>query len=488
LTERQSVEQGELVAASLPLPEYSDLDGLALGDLVRRRELRASELLDAAIARAERVNPALNAIVRRFDDIAHDLAGKAEACGGPFAGVPFLLKDIDGAMAGVATRMGSAFVPDAPAAADAHLVARMKQAGLVPFGKTNVSEYGLLPLAEARIYGPARNPWNPEHTPGGSSGGAAAAVAAGVVPLAHATDGGGSIRIPASCCGLVGLKPSRGRLSEAPAGDWMNGMTAQHVVTRTVRDSAAALDACVGAVPGDPYAAPPRERPFLDATSDSPRRLRIAFTADADWAGVHADCRDAVRHVARLCEALGHDVEEVPPPLSPDAVREPFLAVYAAGLAAAIDATALALRRAPTPECFEPSTWSFYERGRSIGAARYLISIAILQRVTRAFAQHFERFDLWLTPTLGTPPPRVGDPELVTDATHPAVQRFVLFNAVYNLSGQPAISLPLFWKAAGLPIGTTFGARFGGEDLLFRIAGQLEQAQPWNARRARIHA
>jgi amidase len=477
---------------SEPLPEYSSLDGLALADLVRRRAVSPSELLEAAIARAERLNPTLNAIVRRFDDLARGLAATASTSTGPFAGVPFLLKDIGGEMEGVATRYGSAFVPEFPSPADITLVARYKAAGLVPFGKTNVSEFGLPPMAEARLYGPARNPWNPERTPGGSSGGAAAAVAAGIVPLAHASDGGGSIRIPASCCGVVGLKPTRGRLSYAPGGDHMNGMTVEHVVSRSVRDSAAALDATAGPVPGDPYAAPYQSRPFLEEASTPPSRpLRIALSVEVPWMSVHPDCIAAAQRAAALCADLGHAVEEANPGLAPEMVGEPFVAVYSAGLAAGIDRVASLTGQQPSPDVLEAITWNFYELGRRVTGSGYLNAIWALQGLSRLFAAFFEKYDLWLTPTCGTPPLEVGAVDFLApgaDVRDPRIQRFVLANPLYNLSGQPAISLPLHWNAAGLPIGTTFGARFGGEATLFQLAGQLEAAAPWTVRRPAVHA
>jgi amidase len=297
--------------------EYASLDGLALGRMVRDRQITPTELMDAAIARAEKHNPKLNAIVFKDYDRARATARSHQSTG-PFAGVPLLLKDIMGDCAGMPTRSACAFIPATPMAADSELVARYKRAGFIPFAKTNVPELGIPPVTESRLYGPARNPWNVDRTPGGSSGGSAAAVAAGIVPVAHGNDGGGSIRIPASCCGLVGLKPTRGRNSLAPLlGDVLGGYIVEHVLTRTVRDCAAALDATAGMMPGDPYFPPRPTRAYLNEASTPPKPLRIAFSAANPLGGsVHPDCVEATQSAAKLCEELGHHVEEAAPQLN----------------------------------------------------------------------------------------------------------------------------------------------------------------------------
>jgi amidase len=467
---------------------YYEKDGLALGELVRQGEVTALELLETAIARAEAVNPKLNAVVYRGYEQARAAAKSFKSDGQPFAGVPLLLKDITGFCAGMPTRAGSSFVPDTPATADSHLVAKLKCAGFIPFAKTNVPEFGLPPVTESQLYGPARNPWDVNRTPGGSSGGSAAAVAAGVVPVAHASDGGGSIRIPAACCGLVGLKPTRGRNSLGPdIGDILNGLVTEGIVSRTVRDTAAALDATSGYMPGDPYAAPPPARPFLAEVSSKPRRLRIAFTTRAPYGAVlDPQIVAATEATAKLCEQLGHQVTEAGFDIEAQKVGRSFLTLYGTGLVRNIDAVAKATGREPQPADFEAMTWNFYDRGRKVTGGQYLAAVAHLQRVSRSFAGFFETCDIWLTPTLGFLPLPVGlidfnDPN--SNFADPRIAGFALYNSTYNFSGQPAITLPLQQSEDGLPIGMLFGARYAEESTLLQLAGQLEEAQPWKNRR-----
>jgi amidase len=467
---------------------YAGKDGLALGELVRRGEVSALELLETAIARAEAVNPGINAIVFRFYEQARDAAKRFKPKDEPFAGVPLLLKDILGDCVGVPTRFGAAFVPPVPAAADSFLVGRLKRAGFIPFAKTNAPEFGLPPFTEPKLYGPARNPWDLGRTPGGSSGGSAAAVAAGVVPVAHANDGGGSIRIPAACCGLVGLKPTRGRNSLGPLlGDVMNGLVVEHVVSRSVRDSAAALDATQGYIAGDPYAAPAPSRPFLVEAASAPRRLRIGFSTRTPFGGtLDPEIVAATERTAELCAALGHDVEEANIDADAGQLGPAFFAVYAAGLANTIDTIGRLTNRTPQQSDVEAMTWNFYQLGRTISGSNYLTAIGVLQQAGRAFGGFFESRDLWLTPTLGAMPLPVGlvdpgDPK--TSFADPRIAAFAHYNPVYNLSGQPAISLPLHSSKTGLPIGMTFGAPYGDEATLLQLAGRLEEASGWSSRR-----
>ncbi|HWZ42796.1 MAG TPA: amidase family protein [Candidatus Saccharimonadales bacterium] len=470
---------------------YHGKDGLELGGMVRRGEVTALELLETAIARAEAVNPKINAIVYRGYEQARAAARSFKPAGQPFAGVPLLLKDITGFCAGMPTRSGSAFVPDTPASADSHIVAHFKRAGFIPFAKTNVPEFGLPPVTESKLYGPARNPWDVNRTPGGSSGGSAAAVAAGVVPVAHSSDGGGSIRIPAACCGLVGLKPTRGRNSLGPdIGDIMSGLVTEGVVSRTVRDTAAVLDATSGYMPGDPYAAPPPARPFLAEVSSKPRRLRIAFTTRAPYgAVVDPEIAAAAEATAKLCERLGHQVTEAGFDIDAHKLGRSFLTLYGTGLVRTIDAVAKVTGREPQPADFEAMTWNFYDRGRKVTGGQYLTAVAHVQQVARAFAGFFEPYDIWLTPTLGALPLPVGlidfnDPH--ANFADPRIAGFALYNSTYNLSGQPAISLPLQQSKAGLPIGMLFGARYAEEATLLQLAGQLEEAQPWIGRKPAV--
>lgn len=469
--------------------EYAQYDGLGLAELVAKKQVTPLELAEEAIARVEKHNPALNAVVRPLYEYGRGLA--AAPGDGPFRGVPFLLKDILGNVAGVPTQSGARFLVDLPSAHDDTLVTRFKAAGLVPLGKTNVPEFGLLPTTEGVLYGPARNPWNPRHSTGGSSGGSAAAVAAGIVPLAHANDGGGSIRIPASCCGLVGLKPSRARNPLGPMlGDIMSGLIAEHVVSRSVRDTAALLDCTAGPEPGDPYMVAPPARPFAEEARTPPGRLRIAFSTSAPGgAALHPECVAAIESTARLLEELGHVVEEAAPPVDQAQLAQSFMALWTSGLAMQIEAMAMMTGREIRSADFEGLTWSLYEQGKQVTAAQYLLALAMIQITGRAVGQFHERYDAWLVTTLGAPPIALGTIDIeerdVVKAFGPIID-YVPFTPLQNATGQPAISLPLHWTADGLPVGLMFTARLGDEATLLRLAAQLEQARPWKDRRPPI--
>ena len=343
--------------------EYGRFDGLGLAQLVAKKDVSPTELLEEAIARAEKLNPALNAIIYKFYDSARAVAAGALPQG-PFTGVPFLYKDIFALVQGTPTRQGSRFFPPFPADHDSYLTTRFKKAGLVAFGKTNVPEFGLLPTTEGKLYGPAHNPWNLAYSTGGSSGGSAAAVAAGIVPLAHANDGGGSIRIPSSCCGLVGLKPSRGRISCGPdLSDAVDGLAIDLAVSRSVRDTAAALDVAAGYEPGDPYCAPAGPASYLDASRQKPKRLRIAFAKSRiDGKSMHPDCIAAVEHAAKLCADLGHHVEEASPDIDQAALEPVFVALWCANLAAVIDLLARLTGQKPSLDNLEGLTLGFTRR------------------------------------------------------------------------------------------------------------------------------
>jgi amidase len=377
---------------------------------------------------------------------------------------------------------------DLPTIQDDTLVARFKAAGLVTLGKTNVPEFGLLPTTEGVYYGAAHNPWNLDHSTGGSSGGSAAAVAAGIVPMAHANDGGGSIRIPASCCGLVGLKPTRGRNPLGPMlGDLLGGLICEHIVSRTVRDTAAMLDCTAGPEPGDPYAALPPARPYLEEVGAPTGRLRIAFaTATPNGGKMHPECVAAVERTAQLCEELGHTVEDASPPLDHNLILQSFLTVWCAGLAMQLEAMAMMTGREIREEQFEGITWGLYQQGRQVTASQYLIGVAMLQIQARQVGRFHETYDCWLTPTLGAPPLRLGTIDVNgrdAMAAMAPILDYVPVTPLQNATGQPAISLPLHWSADGLPVGVMFTGRMSDEATLLRLAAQLEQARPWKDRR-----
>ncbi len=475
----------------MPFTEYAAYDGLGLAELVAKGAVTPAELVEEAIARIEKHNPTLNAVIYKIYEQARAAAARAAGSGGrhggAFRGVPFLLKDILGNYEGVPTTAACRFMRGVPATHDDALVTRFKAAGLIVLGKTNAPECGILPTTESVLYGPCRNPWNGGYSTGGSSGGSAAAVAAGVVPLAHANDGGGSIRIPAACCGLVGLKPTRARNSMGPdIGDFAGGLVAEHVVSRSVRDTAAALDCTHGPEPGDPYCAPPVARPFLEETRTPPGRLRIAFTThDPRGPALHPECVAAVEATAKLLEQLGHIVEEAAPEFDINMFNAAFGTVFMSGHAFAIDAFAMLHDRTPTEKDFEGLTWSVYQQGKQFTAPHYLLSMAMLQRISRQIARFHQTYDCWLTTTLGTPPVTLGtidvhERDLMKGFA--TLLTYVPFTPIQNATGQPAISLPLHWTREGLPVGVMFSGRFGDEATLLRLAGQLEQARPWRDR------
>ena len=470
--------------------DYCDHDGLGLAGLVATGAVKPVELVDAAIERIEKHNPALNAVIWTMFERARALA-MADLPPGPFRGVPFLLKDSLGDLEGAPTRQGSALTPATPRPRNATLTDRYLAAGLVPLGKTNVPEFTLMPVTESRLYGPARNPWDLNRTPGGSSGGSAAAVAAGIVPMAHANDGGGSIRGPASCCGLVGLKPTRGRTSIGPdLGEGWGGLEVEHILSRSIRDTAAMLDATGGAILGDPYWAPPQPTSYLTDAKAPPAGLRIALVrARPDGSAPHADCLAAVDHAAALCQSLGHHVELVDPPQPWAALIGPFTVLYATSLVSQVDALCEQTGVAPSPNTLEGFTLGVYELGRAFTASQYQRALNGMHAAGRAAAEWRTTYDITLTPTLGQPPLPIGAIDINATDVSAAIETmgaFLPFTLMDNATGQPAISLPLFWNAAGLPIGVQFIGGFGEEALLLKLATQLEAAEPWSRRRPAI--
>jgi Asp-tRNA(Asn)/Glu-tRNA(Gln) amidotransferase A subunit family amidase len=462
-------------------------DALGLAELVRKKELHPSELLDLAIEQVEILNPRLNFMARRH----YDHARAAIARGlpeGPFTGVPWLLKDLNIYLAGEVTGQGSSWYQSNVATQFSELVNRYERAGLVIFGKTTTPEFGNSASTESRATGLTRNPCNPEHSAGGSSGGAAAAVAAGVLPAAHATDGGGSIRIPASCCNLFGLKPSRGRVPVGPPRtERWDGMSVQHVVSHTVRDNAALLDASHGLEPGGRYTAPEPERPFLDEVGRDPGRLRIAFSVSPPGGTpVDPDCIQAVRDAAALCAKLGHHVEEAAPKLDAGALSKAGADVVCASLAAELMAREAATGQKPSPELVEPLTFAMYETGSKLTATDYMRATIAAQAAAVTVAEFMTDYDLMLSPVLGAPPPKLGVLSLSpTDmaAFIELLGRYAPFSMLQNQTGQPSISVPFAFSRDGLPLGVMFSSRYGEEAMLFRLAGQLEQERPWAHRR-----
>ena len=466
------------------LDRIASLDATGQAALVHSGQVTAVELVTGAIERIERLNPTLNAVITP----AYEQAMNAVLEGlpiGPFTGVPYLLKDLVAEAAGIRFCEGSRFLKDNVSTVDSELVLRVRRAGLVILGKTNTCEFGMTPTVENALFGTTRNPWNLDRTTGGSSGGSAAAVASGMVPMAHANDLGGSIRIPASCCGLFGLKPSRARNPLGPLyGDAIGGFAVEHAVTRSVRDSAALLDATSGPALGDPYPAPPVDGPFVDEVTRPPGRLRVAFsTRPAEGRPLHPDCRTAVEEAARLCEELGHEVfERDLTELTPE-VGEAIGAVYGAGLGWIVRYWARHLGREPRPGELEPFTRALYEHGLALTGGDFLLALTDLQAFTRRVAAAFESFDVWLWPTMAQPPPPLGamvGTEEQPWAGNDVAGGFVGFPLITaNITGHPAMSVPLHWSADGLPIGVHFTGRYGDEATLFRLAGQLEQASPW---------
>jgi len=464
------------------------LDATAQAELVRGGEVSPRELVEAAVERVEALNGELNAVIHPL----FDKALESEPADGPFRGVPMVIKDLLCTTAGDPHHEGMRFLRDLGwrAGEDSWLARRFRQAGFVFVGRTSTPELGILPTTEPEAYGPCRNPWDTSRSTGGSSGGSAAAVASGMVPIAHASDGGGSIRIPASACGLVGLKPSRGRVSMAPLGDFASGLAVELAVSRSVRDAAALLEWVADPPPGEPYVAPARSRAYSEEVGADPGRLRVGFMTQAPGGQVevHPDCVAAAEEAARLLESLGHSVEaSYPASLDDEEYAPAFLVRWTSGAAAVLDFWSMRTGKPIGADEVEPLTWALAEQGRGHSGAAYLGAVGYAQIVTRAVADWWAGgFDLLLTPTMALPPAEIGsigngreeNPLLPIVRATP----YAIFTAGFNATGQPAISLPLHWSGEGLPIGVQLIAAYGREDLLLRVASQLEEARPWAER------
>ncbi len=483
--------------------EYRKHDGVGLAGLIRDGEVTAKEVVEAAIGRAEVVNPQINAVTAPQYDEGRQRA--EELTSGALAGVPFLLKDLHQEQEGVPSSGGSRSLAHLPAAETAEVVRRWQNAGLVVFGRTNTPEFGTKAITEPEAFGPARNPWDLGRTPGGSSGGSAAAVAAGVVPLAGASDGGGSIRIPAACCGLFGLKPGRGLVPAGPArAESFHGAATDGVLSRSVRDSAAALDCLVGPDSRRPYAAAVPERPFAEEVGHAPGRLRIGYTARSPLGQPHPHAVAAMTDAAELLEGLGHHVEPVEPPVDLERLAVDFLHAWAVKVAASIDEAPAA--SGSVRGAFELDSRLLAAAGRSTSGPAYSAILERWHSYTRRLAEFHERYDLLLTPGISGPPVRVGELETprslqvagsavlalrlgrllsrtgIVDKIARDNLRHVPYTQLANLTGRPAMSVPLYWDPDGLPLGVQFVARPAEEGVLFRLAAQLEQARPWGHR------
>ncbi|WP_297694149.1 amidase family protein [Phenylobacterium sp.] len=472
------------------MDDYAEYDGLGLAELVAEKQVTPAELVEAAIERAERLNPTLNAIVYKGYEDARRWA-RGELPDGPFRGVPFLIKDLGMPVAGWPRTSGSKFARDVVDTDDGGLTRRYRAAGVVPIGKSNTPEYGITGTTESALLGPCRNPWNPDHIAGGSSGGSASAVAAGIVPLAHASDGLGSIRIPAACCGLVGLKVTRDRNPNMPDGyDYALGNVVDHVVTRTVRDSAAMLDATGYPEPGSPYPPPPKARPYIEEVRASPGRLRIAWSCETpSGRPIEPEIQAALERTAALLKGLGHEVIERG--LGIDyrglyASRGPAAAAnFAAGMARLIETVG----REPEDDELEPLTWASLKAGRRQTGADVMRSLQETRMLNRRTLAAFEDIDVYLSPVLGAPVPQIGfiDPvRLEPREVNRRQGRTFPFTPPFNFSGQPSMSLPLEQDASGLPIGLMFTAKYADEATLFRLAAQLEKEAPWKDRRPKV--
>ena len=475
------------------LSEYANFDGLGLAELIRRGEVTPRELKDLALAAIEKMNPKLNSVVQVLAEQAEKEI-QAGLPDGPFKGVPFLIKEIVLHAAGIPVNMGSHLAQGLTLPHDTELMARYRKAGLVTVGTTPTPEFGYNANTEALLHGSTHNPWDTSRSPGGSSGGSGASVAAGIVPLAHANDGGGSIRIPASCCGLVGLKPTRGRVPTGPDyGEILNGIAVEFALTRSVRDAAALLDAVAGPDPGCYAWAEPPRMPFAQAAASTPAKLRIAWM-DKALTGVPVDpeCVQALRNTVKLCSELGHEMVEAAPAIDAEAHSLATLRVWGANLANMMDGVAGLLQRTPSEKNLESGSWACYQYGKRLTATELLQALDSYTMVSRSLGAFFREYDVLLSPTTAHPPLPLGElnqnrPGLTAEEWTRQIFTYAPFTNICNTTGLPAISLPLAWSAGGLPIGMQFAGRFADEVTLLQLAGQLEKAQPWKDRRPALH-
>ena len=474
------------------MQDYSSHDAIGLAQLVRCGDVSVPELVEAAIARVERLDRRINAVVYRDFDRAREMAA-GPLPDGPFTGVPFLVKDFGISVAGWPCTSGSRFCAEVVDREDSGLTRRYREAGVVMLGRGASSEYGIVGNVETSLFGATRNPWNTDHIAGGSSGGSAAAVAAGMVPMAHASDGLGSIRIPAACCGLVGMKPTRDRVPNLPDGfDYAMGFCIDHVVTRSVRDSAAMLDATGLPEPGSPYAIPGKAGQYLDEVSRSPGKLRIAWSPDTpSGQPLDPEVLKVLEHTAAALAALGHEVRAESIGVDHRAVARARAPVSAANFAAGMRRVIDRVGREPREDELEPMTWAALQGSRAVTGEQAFWGYQELRMLMRGVVQRFDSFDVYLCPVMTAPPPRIGfsDPASVTPRDLGKRQMAMFpFAALFNFTGQPSLSLPLGMSTQGLPIGMMFTARYADEATLYRLAGQLEKELPWAQRRPQVWA
>ena len=484
--------------------DYENYDALGLAELVKKKKVKPRELTEAAIDKVERYNPSLNAVIFKMFSEARNVT-EQNLPEGPFTGVPFLLKDLLSRYAGVPFTKGSKACKNYIPSHDSEMVKRYRKAGVVFLGKTNTPEFGLMGVTEPELFGPTRNPWNLKHTPGGSSGGSGAAVGSGMVPMASAGDGGGSIRIPASCCGVFGLKPSRGRVPMGPdVGESWQGAAVGHVISRSVRDSAAMLDAVSGPDYGDPYSIAPPLRPYLEEVEKEPEQLKIAFSKRSPLGKeLHPECVNAVEKAANLLQSLGHKVEEREPSIDGKAVAKCYFMLYYGEVAAEVADLKNILGREPVASDVETMTWILNLVGQVYNAGDFVAAMNEWNTFARQMGEFHKSYDLYLTPTLASLPVKVGElkPNFVEERMMKLISKLNMakalvksgmvdkmaieslaktpFTQLANLTGQPAMSVPMHWSSEGLPCGVQFIAPFGDESTLFRLAGQIERSQPW---------
>ena len=499
------MSESQTVAAPKLFPEYDDLDATGIAELVAKGEIKASEVLEAAIERATLRNPKINAItVDLFDKARKEVDQLPD---GPLKGVPFLLKDLKAQFKGTPTSNGTRLDKGRIAETNSLIVDRFLTSGVQIMGKSNAPEFGIMGVTEPKIWGPCRNPWHLEHTPGGSSGGASASVAARIVPIAHAGDGGGSIRIPASATGTFGLKPTRGRVSMAPfVGEGWGGFVQEGVISRSVRDSALVLDQIDQLTVGEPYAAPHKPKPWTSYLKAPDRKLKIAFTSGTLFGQEnHPDCIEAVQSSVKLLESLGHEVIETKPSFPRDELVEAYFMIVASGTSVFVENSSAYAGVKPSYKNFETITWALAQIGWHTSAARLSRARDTIHKASREIAKFFQEYDLFVTSTHAAPPIKVGELELKTMdklqlgliRSFPLQSLFDLMlkgmgnkalsktpnTMLFNQTGQPGMSIPLHWNAEGLPIGTQIVGPFGGEGLLFQVATQLEEARPWAQRK-----